>query len=140
MRESVPEETPYHVALRIDHPFIRAEEISEALGLEPNSSHSAGLPRRTPDGLALEGTYSATYWIHRFGEFEELEGGIEVCLTVLDKRALFLERIRKEEGRVQVLVRKHRSDTNGFELEWETLKRMADARVAFGFEVIVGSI
>jgi Domain of unknown function (DUF4279) len=63
----IDESTPrahYHfrISLRVRHPSIAPEKITEALGIEPKRSWKAGEPRQTPKGTALTGSNRDTYW------------------------------------------------------------------------------
>ena len=41
----------FHVSLRVRHPSIAPEKITEAFGIEPKHSWKAGEPRHTPNRL-----------------------------------------------------------------------------------------
>src|SRR5712675_1850162 len=61
--ESAPR-SHYHfrVSLRVRHPSVAPEKITEALGIEPKHSWKAGEPRQTPIGRLLTGSNHDTYW------------------------------------------------------------------------------
>ena len=52
----------FRISLRVRHPYIAPEEITEALGIDPKRSWKAGEPRSTPKGTALAGSNRDTYW------------------------------------------------------------------------------
>jgi hypothetical protein len=58
--EGVPRR--FHVELLIVHPTFVPADISAALGLEADSAHRVGDPRKTPKGTPLSGNYPDTRW------------------------------------------------------------------------------
>ncbi len=52
----------YKVSLRLEHPSIDPEQISEKLSMPPDISWKAGSRRISPKGKPLEGVYEKTYW------------------------------------------------------------------------------
>jgi hypothetical protein len=66
LTDSAAEGAPrqFHVELFIVHPTLAPADISAALGLEADSAHRVGDPRRTPKGTPLSGNYSDTRWRH----------------------------------------------------------------------------
>jgi hypothetical protein len=52
----------FHVSLRVRHPSIAREKITEAFGIEPKHSWKAGEPRHTPKGTPLTGSNRDTFW------------------------------------------------------------------------------
>jgi Domain of unknown function (DUF4279) len=53
----------YSIALRIRHPSIAPDELSRAIGFEPQHSWRRGEPRRSASGETLSGVYRETYWV-----------------------------------------------------------------------------
>src|SRR5262245_14129478 len=59
------EEQPTHyffrISLRVRHPWIAPEKITEAIGIEPKRSWKVGGPPPTPKGKFLTGNYPDTF-------------------------------------------------------------------------------
>jgi len=52
----------HKVSLRITHPTIDPQSITNTLGLKPSRSWQVGTPRKTPNGGELEAINIETYW------------------------------------------------------------------------------
>jgi hypothetical protein len=55
--------TPIQLSLRVRHPAIDPQEISKALGLEPEHSFRAGDSRPTRSKGAIAAQHTQTYWL-----------------------------------------------------------------------------
>ncbi len=55
--------TPIQLSLRVRHPAIDAQEISRALGLEPEHCFKAGDSRPTRSKGAIAAQHTQTYWL-----------------------------------------------------------------------------
>ena len=55
-------EYKYCVSLRITHPKIDPDKITNTLGIKPDFKWKFGEPRRTPRGIALAGKNTESYW------------------------------------------------------------------------------
>ena len=82
----------YKITLRLRHPEMDPDEISNALGMQPQFRWMAGRPRRTPLGQALEGTYHETYWCSRSttGSGFDLADTLESLVQELERHKEFL--------------------------------------------------
>jgi hypothetical protein len=58
-------EYEFNISLSIRHPSALPDEITRALGMEPQHSWKAGDERRSTTGETLEGVYRETYWMGR---------------------------------------------------------------------------
>jgi hypothetical protein len=56
----------FKIILVLGHPDIDSGLITEALGLKPHGQQQAGMPRKTPRGNPLPGSYRETWWNHVF--------------------------------------------------------------------------
>jgi hypothetical protein len=52
----------FRISLRVRHPSVAPEKITEAVRIEPKHSWKAGEPRQTPTGTPLTGDNRDTYW------------------------------------------------------------------------------
>ncbi|GIU36787.1 hypothetical protein TUM4644_37570 [Shewanella colwelliana] len=99
------------VALKISHPNIKAQVITNRLDLEPTSSHDVGDIRVTPKGRVLEGVYGDTYWSldlcdNRRIDAEDIqfEEFIEQQNKKLAVNREFFDEIRKSGGVIEYFV------------------------------------
>ena len=56
----------YKVSLRIFHPTIDPQVITDTLSLQPSTIHKVGERRATPTGTLLDGHYDQSYWSSPF--------------------------------------------------------------------------
>lgn len=56
----------YKVSLRVFHPAMDPQLITDTLGMQPNKVQKVGNPRTTPTGTVLELCYSRSYWSFSF--------------------------------------------------------------------------
>ena len=132
----------YTIALRIWHPSIKPEKITEEFGIVPDHSSEAGRPRKTPKGTPLEGVYRESYWhadpFHR-GEYSStddlVEDALEELLQVIEPHRSFIQQLRAEGARVLVQVSSFSGRNYAFELTPDLLGRFAALGVSFAHDV-----
>ena len=73
------------MSLRVRHPTIDPNCITEALGIEPQHSWRAGEKRSDPAGRPLEGAHHDSYWMSRLIEDAPLSGGAFSVETLLEQ-------------------------------------------------------
>jgi Domain of unknown function (DUF4279) len=102
------------INLRIWHPNIDPALITAKLGLKPIVQHHAGLPRTTPKGRALGGTYSESHWNadpFEHGEYKSTEESVEdVLMSVVELLAphkAFLHLLKSQGARLHLQVSTH---------------------------------
>jgi len=106
--ESEPR-THYHfrISLRVRHPAMDPEQITEALGIKPKRFWKAGEPRQTPKGMPLAGSNRDTFWTAEIAAGRWPLEVNEAIYDVLKKLVLhrsFLHHIRAEDGAVELFV------------------------------------
>ncbi len=101
----------FAVSLTIRHPSIDPEEITRALGFEPQHSWKAGEKRRTAQGRLLDGSYHESYWTGEFRELDaSLRGVVEIeavllqAVVQLRRSQKFLSRLQSEGATVELYV------------------------------------
>ncbi len=101
----------YTIDLRIWHPSIKPEEITRALGIQPNHFSEAGQQRKTPKGTLLEGVYRESYWNAdpfdrgEYSSTDDLaEDALAEVLQVLEPHKEFIQKLRSEGGRILLQV------------------------------------
>jgi len=96
----------YRISLRLRHPSMRAEVITEALGMRPRFRWNAGDQRSTPQGQPLEGTYPTTYWcsdaVKAMGF--DLEERLRVELAGIEPHSDFLALFTSTRGSIEYYV------------------------------------
>ena len=140
----VPSITPdeFSVSVRIRHPSIDPDEITSALGLEPQHSWQAGEARRTAQGLPLEGSYRETYWTAEFRELDAGLRGVVATETVLLQAVVqlrrsqpFLARLQSDGGNVELVVQVLSSSEFRFALSPELLSMISRIGVSLVLDV-----
>jgi hypothetical protein len=101
----------FTVSLTIRHPSVDPQEITRALGFEPQHSWKAGEQRRTAQGRPLEGAYHESYWTGEFRELDaSLRGVVEIeavllqAVVQLRRSQKFLSRLQSEGATVELCV------------------------------------
>jgi hypothetical protein len=104
--------TPYQyvISLRIWHPTITREAISEIVDLSPKYSWTAGTPRFSRKGTLLGGLHQSTYWTAELtsGTISSDPIEVEQALTAqadsLARMAEFFKKVRQEGGKAELFV------------------------------------
>ena len=128
----------FTVSLRVTHPLLSDETISQSLGMKAKIAHNVGAPRVTPSGEHLEGVYKATYCVfsivdRRAGSF--VDGVAELVPKVATHRA-FLRSIVSTGGSSELYVGVFvDSDTVGFTLSVAMMAALADLGLQLTTEV-----
>ena len=130
----------YAFSLRVEHPSLRAEEISTGLGLEPSRSWSAGDPRLSPAATPLEGIHDSTYWTARLSEEEgvrdhALLNVLAAALERLEERKVFLDSIPATGGSLSVFLGLVGEGNFGISLPPDLLGRLAALRIHLELDV-----
>jgi hypothetical protein len=111
----------YSLALRIHHPSLDPRDISRALRMRPRISWRVGEPRASLSGETLPGVRRDTYWSKTL-----TPGGIKVPrgttaeakVTTLMKRlrgrTVFLRRLRRTGGRVEIWISSYSTHNYSF--------------------------
>jgi hypothetical protein len=100
----------FSVALRFWHPHVDPRVITTQLGIPPEISVQANLPRFTPKGTPLEGVYRETHWhaqpCARWRESAELdaEQAVLELLPQLAPHGPFIHQLLATGGRALIHV------------------------------------
>ena len=104
-------EYEFTVSLRIRHPTIDPQTISDTLGIQPLHTWRAGRPRCDPAGAEIGGAHHDSYWMARLMENPQLSSdGVSVervivtTLSQLRRAQTFLEQLHAEGGLAALLV------------------------------------
>jgi hypothetical protein len=114
------------------------EEISTALGLDPNVKWTVGEPRRTPTGTLIGGIRDNTRWSHRL----ENNGSIDLTealaanISFLEGHRDFLESFVATGGEIEYYIGWFTIEaSSGQTLPRELVRRIADLKIDLGFDI-----
>lgn len=122
----------YQITLRIFHPTIDPDKITDKLEMQPQRAWKAGQPRQTPKGTPLDGIYSESYWYakltdgERTSEGTQLEDYVEHFCGQLSPHRKFFHHVRKEGGKVELYASSHSKRNYGFEFSPALTKKLSD--------------
>ena len=117
----------YSIRLLITHPTMSADDVTTALGMEPDNSWNAGERSFTPDMK-----WGYTSWTEGKRLFFD---EVHVILEWLQEEKNFLSRLLNSGGIVQVIVQLPGSINIGDSVKFETLSLALKLGVAIGIEV-----
>ncbi len=120
----------FEVSLRIWHPEIGPEEVSDGLGLSPTTSWKSGT--RVNDRLR-----ESTYWTTRLPHLEEVTLA-RFLVSVVDEliaHASFLERLVGTGGRCELFVGLFLQKNTGEVLPSEVLRGLGVANVDLALDI-----
>ena len=128
---------PYFtISLRIWHPTYPSESIVEAIGLTARFAYSVGMPRATPTGEALEGTYPETYC--SFPLLQKVQGnfvsGIHTLMPTLQKFHGYLKEIDESGGRSELFIGVFVESSSGFILGVDDMRELAYLSIRLSVE------
>jgi Domain of unknown function (DUF4279) len=132
--------THYHfsISLRVRHPSVAPEKITEALGIEPKHCWKAAEPRRTPTGALLTGFNRDTYWTVEItaGRWpSDLSEAVHDTLRRLVRYRSFLHHLRAEGGTVELFIGWCFENQSGETFTHQCLALAGDLQVDLSFDV-----
>jgi hypothetical protein len=127
----------YSISLRIYHPSIEPNDISEQLKISPDRSWMVGQQRSTPKGTLLEGVNDETYWIHTFDSEYELGPNdlLKEIFKVLYVNKPFFESIAIDGGRSELYLTIQSGENAGDIVSWKTLESFVHLEIDFSIEI-----
>jgi hypothetical protein len=123
----------YVVSLRIWHPSLPLEEISEIVGRDAKHGWTAGTPRVSPKGKPLGGLRESSYWTSEltatteFSDPIEVEQAISAFIEGLAPISAFFKRVRAEGGKSEFFVGLFSDGNIVVDLEPSLMGRLANA-------------
>jgi hypothetical protein len=135
----------YTISLRIRHPSLDPDSITQALGLEPQHAWRAGDARRDSAGEALEGAYRESYWVGRLAQGagtagqSSAEGALLNALAQLDRTRSFLEQLSAQGGHAELHVSLLAQENFRLDLSAPSLNLLARLGLAVVLEVQTNS-
>jgi hypothetical protein len=130
------------IALRIWHPELDPQVITNALGMTPDITHKAGEPRITRQGRALGGTYARSHWsADPFQRGEYLSHQDQVVDVLIDatealaRHKDFLLSLRETGAHLHLQVSSHSNRNYAFELPPNLLGACAELGLSIVHDV-----
>jgi hypothetical protein len=129
----------YSISLRIDHPSMDPTELTNRLGLAPDSAWRVGDPRTTRRGVRLQGTRDRTFWAVRLVNGEPADPTLAVALARvvrdLGAHAELFGRLRADGGRAELFVGWFFDGNSGDELPAQLLADLGRLGLDLSFDV-----
>jgi hypothetical protein len=128
----------FRISLRVRHPSIAPEKVTEALGIEPKHSWKAGEPRKTPTGASLTGSNRDTFWTAEIivGRWPtNINDAIHDILRKLVRHRPFLHRVRAEGGTAELFIGWFFANQSGDVLTHQCLTLAGDLQIDLSFDV-----
>ena len=131
--------------LRIWHPTLDPDLVSQTLGLQPQTSWRAGDPRQTPKGTSLQGVRTEGYWSTdpfsygwRDSTDDQIEDALAELVKFLEPHREFLHSI-SQGGMIRIWVSSHSNRNFALELPPSLLAQLASIGATFVHDVYQGS-
>jgi hypothetical protein len=135
-------EYEFTVSLRIRHPTIDPATVTATLGVQPQHTWRAGLPRCDSAGAELGGAHRDSYWMGRLMDEPQLSSdGVSVEAVILEtlshlRRAQsFLEQLNAEGGVAELLVSLYAREDFRLELPSDSLTLLGRLHLAIALDV-----
>lgn len=133
----------YAISLRVSHPSMDLEAISNALEIEPRVLWKSGGARRTPKGVPLPGVYETGFWSARLSNGtsadQDLPSALSAALDRITKAASLFIEIAETGGRVEFFIGWFFDEGNSGEvLDHRLLSRLAALKIDLSFDVYPG--
>jgi hypothetical protein len=135
-------EYEFTISLRIRHPTVDPDRITNALGIEPQHTWKAGDPRRDPGGEELEGDYRESYWMGRLMDAPQLSSGrlsvesvLQRTLDQLRRSHEFLDELNTNGGVAELQVSLYARENFRLELPADSLALLSRLRVSVVLDV-----
>ena len=137
----VPSSAPnYSISLRVRHPTLDPDMLTQNLHLEPLHSWRAGEPRRSATGAMLGGEHRESYWAAPLpgqgvgAAGFALEPFLSQQLTQLNRHRELLSRLQAEGGQISMLVEVSRIDT--LTLSTGMSRKLADLNIELELQFV----
>jgi hypothetical protein len=132
----------YYLYLKIWHPTIRPEVITQELGINPRRTCMVGEQRSTPKGNKLDGLYKESYWVaDPFGREEYsstddvAEDSLIEVISYLRPYENFLNTLREEGGRIHLTLSSVSNRNYAIELAPEVLSLISSLGISIVHDV-----
>jgi hypothetical protein len=135
-------EYEFTISLRIRHPSLDPQRVTQTLRIEPQHTWKAGDRRRAPAGGELKGVYRESYWMGRLMDEPQLsssrlsvESVLMQTLARLSHSRSFLEQLQTEGGIAELHVSLFAREDFRLELSPRSLALLGRLGVAVALDV-----
>lgn len=132
----------YAVSLRIWHPTILPDDITEKVGLQLRRKWKVGESRATPQGDTLKGINKQTYWtasLHKGKNLSSrrcaLEDFLIAQVSKLKKSERYFRHIRKTGGHIEFFVGLFCNKNMGAEITSSLLTSMGHLGIDLSLDI-----
>jgi hypothetical protein len=128
----------FRVAIRITHPQILPNLITQKLGRTPDIGHAVGTQRMTPKGTILPGVYLESHWLLHGPASEYLTPLVEWANETIEGSAPFIDELISTGGRLEYFIGCFVSRQLGASLEPSLISKCATLGVTLVFDIYGG--
>ena len=132
----------YTIRLRIWHPSIKPDEITNTIGVKPDKISVAGEPRQNPKGKLLGGKYTINYWsgtplnIRGYTSNDaEAENSLTEVINNLKPHAAFFGKLREGGGSVLLEICSYGEMNYAFEFSPDLLAQCANVNLSLVVDI-----
>lgn len=132
----------FRISLRILHPNIDPDLITDELGIKPSRCWQNGDQRKTPKGTKLKGTYKESYWNadpFNYGEYLSTDSvALDIISDVIEYIAphkQFINKLESEGGRIILIVSTYSQRNYAIEIPPDILKKLSDLGLSIAHDV-----
>lgn len=130
----------YSISLRVTHPTMDLDAVTEALGLRPRVLWKIDHPRQTLKGTPLPGIYGKSFWTARLlggaSAEQDLSSALSQALELVATGSLLFREITATGGRTEFFVGWFFDDGNsGDVLDHRLLAKMSSMSIDLSFDV-----
>ncbi len=132
----------FKIGLRIWHPTIDPDKITQILKIKPNRSWKVGNQRKTPKGTLLSGQYSESYWNadpFSYGEYVSTdffaEDIIKDVIETIEQHKSFFHKLSQEGARIILQVYSYSHRNYAIEIPPNILKKLSELEISFAHDI-----
>ncbi len=128
----------YKVSLRIWHPDIDPDHISDCLKLQPNIVDRVGQVRYLPNGRSIPNSGTETYWVHAFdlnSSDQEFEDFLSNKLSELSLHQDLFAEITSSGGRCELFIGFFIKERCGFNFSPQLLHQASLLQLSLALDI-----
>lgn len=132
----------YSVSLRVRHPTLNLDVLTDKLRLEPDHMWTAGEPRRSQTGTALGGVHRDSYWSAALpaqmigANSMPLELFFSQWVMQLYRHRDVLSELQKDGGEISLLVELSPEANASLTFSSATARKLADMNTEVEFQFV----
>jgi hypothetical protein len=132
----------YSVSLRVRHPTLNLNVLTDRLRLEPAHCWTAGEPRRSQTGAPLGGNHRDSYWSAQLPA--QMDGPNNMPLELffsqqvlqLSRHRDFLSKVQSDGGEISLLVEISPVANASLTFSSATARKLADLNIEVEFQFV----